>query len=395
VSRYIKIGLFVTVTTVLLIGYMLRTADTVGGSGGSYTVHAYMEDASGLVVDSAVRLAGVQVGRLTDIQLDENRARLTIELQDDVKNAEDSIISKQPSTMHRRATEAINPGNGQGAMLQDGDVVRNVRQQAALSDVMVNANDLAAEATSFVTELNRYLAEEGTMDALDEIVDVVRQTTLSASQLIEENLLLVRASMQNVEEFTGRVNQDSIRQIMTLQEILDNTASLTARLDQLVGDNDESLTRSIRGIEENLTELRAVLASVQTSADNVAEVTQIVRDGDSTVGKLLTNDEFYERVDRIAGKTPAGVSARVKKTSTIRSGSRAPPYRRRWRRVPRRLPPSPAPPRPALKRRTSAPMSSNSTPSLLARGAPLPSGAGSSKTPAASASTCARSTSSP
>ncbi|MDA3949439.1 MAG: MlaD family protein [Spirochaeta sp.] len=310
-SRYIKIGLFVTVTTVLLIGYMLRTADTVGGSGGSYTVHAYMEDASGLVVDSAVRLAGVQVGRLTDIQLDENRARLTIELQDDVQIAEDSIISKQTSSMLGTATVAINPGNGQGAMLQDGDVVRNVRQQAALSDVMVNANDLAAEATSFVTELNRYLAEEGTMDALDEIVDVVRQTTLSASQLIEENLLLVRASMQNVEEFTGRVNQDSIRQIMTLQEILDNTASLTARLDQLVGDNDESLTRSIRGIEENLTELRAVLASVQTSADNVAEVTQIVRDGDSTVGKLLTNDEFYERVDRIAGKTEEFIDSTI------------------------------------------------------------------------------------
>ena len=42
-------------------------------------------------------------------------------------------------------------------MLQDGDVVRNVRQQAAMSDVMVNANDLATEAASFVAELNRYL----------------------------------------------------------------------------------------------------------------------------------------------------------------------------------------------------------------------------------------------
>ena len=80
-SRYLKIGLFVTVTATLLVAYVMRTANTVGGGGGSYTVHAYMEDASGLVIDSAVRLAGVQVGRLTDIQLDENRARLTMELQ--------------------------------------------------------------------------------------------------------------------------------------------------------------------------------------------------------------------------------------------------------------------------------------------------------------------------
>ena len=140
---------------------------------------------------------------------------------------------------------------------------------------------------------------------------MVRQTTFSTSELIEENLLLVRASMQNLEEFTGRVNQDSVRQIMTLQEILDSTASLTARLDQLVGDNDASLNRSIRGIEENLAELRVVLASIQTSADNVAEVTQIIRDGESTVGKLLTDDELYQRVDRVAGKTEQFIDSTI------------------------------------------------------------------------------------
>lgn len=310
-SRFLKIGLFVTVTATLLIGYVMRTAETVGGGGGSYTIHAYMEDASGLVLDSAVRLAGVEVGRLTDIELEGNQARLTLELRKDVQVAEDAVVAKTTSSMLGTASVSIQPGTGQGAMLQDGDVVRNVRQQAAMSDVMVSANDLAANASDFVAELNRYLAEEGTMEALDEIVDIVRETTLSASQLIEENLLLVRASMQNVEEFTGRVNRDSVQQIQTLQEILDNTARLTARLDQLVGDNDESVTRSIRGIEDNLDDLRTLLASVQTSADNVAEVTRIVRDGDSTVGKLLTDDEFYDRVDRIAGKTEEFIDSTI------------------------------------------------------------------------------------
>ncbi|MFW5644207.1 MAG: MlaD family protein, partial [Alkalispirochaeta sp.] len=306
-----KIGLFVTITSVLFIGYVMRTAETIGGGGGSYIVHAYMEDASGLVIDSAVSLAGVQVGRLTDIELDGDRARLTLELQEDVQLAEDAVVAKTTSSMLGTATVSIQPGSGEGAFLENGDVVRNVRQQAAISDVMVSANDLAGEAAAFVTELNRYLAEEGTMAALDEIVDIVRETTLSTSALIEENLLLVRASMQNVEEFTGRVNQDSVRQIRTLQQVLDNTARLTARLDQLVGDNDESIARSIQGIEENLTELRVLLASIQTSAENVADVTQIIRDGESTVGKLLVDDELYQRVDRVAGKTEEFIDSTI------------------------------------------------------------------------------------
>lgn len=310
-NRFLKIGLFVTITSVLFILYVMRTAETVGGGGRSYTVHAYMEDASGLVLDSAVSLAGVQVGRLTNIELDGNRARLTLELREDVQIAEDAVVAKTTSSMLGTATVSIQPGNGQGALLQDGDVVRNVRQQAAMSDVMVSANDLAGEATAFVAELNRYLEEEGTMEALDEIVDIVRETTLSSSRLIEENLLLVKASMENIEAFTGRVNQDSVRQLMTLQQILDNTASLTTRLDTLVGDNDDSITRSIQGIEDNLTELRTLIASIQTSADNVAEVTQIVRDGDSTVGRLLVDDDLYQRVDRVAGKAEQFIDSTI------------------------------------------------------------------------------------
>jgi len=299
----LKIGLFVSVTTVLFTWYVLRTAERIKTGGGTYTVHAYMEDASGLVLDSAVSLAGVKIGRLKAIELEGNRARLTLEIRKDVELAEDAIVFKQTSSMLGSSSVSINPGSGRGALLSDGDVVRNVRQEAAISDVMVNANELAGEAATFVAELNRYLEEEGTLEALDEIVDIVRRTALSSSALIDENLLLLRATMQNAQEFTGRVNQDSVRQMMTIQEILDNTARLTARLDSLVGDNDETLTRSIQGIEETLRELRSVLASVQVTADNVAEVTTLVRDGEGTVGRLLTDDEIYNRVDRIAGKT--------------------------------------------------------------------------------------------
>ncbi len=310
-SRFLKIGLFVSITGVLLTWYVLRTAEQLDRGGDSYIVHAYMDDASGLVLDSAVNLAGVRVGRLKSIELDGNRARLTLELREDVQLAEDAIVSKVTSNMLGTASVSINPGNGQGAFLGDGDVMRNVRQQAAMSDVMVSANDLAVNASEFVAEINRYLAQEGTLATLDEIVEVVRETTLSASALIEENLLLVRTSMQNVEQFTGRVNQDSVTQVRTIQEILDNTARLTARLDRLVGENDEALARSIQGIEESLSELRVVLASVQVTADNVSDVTTLVRDGEGTVGKLLTNDDFYNRVDRIAGKAEEFIDSTI------------------------------------------------------------------------------------
>ena len=87
-SRYLKIGLFVTITSVGLILYVIQTAEVVG-SGRTYTIHAYVDDASGLLVDSNVKLAGVDIGRLTDIELDGNRARLTLEIREDVQLHDD------------------------------------------------------------------------------------------------------------------------------------------------------------------------------------------------------------------------------------------------------------------------------------------------------------------
>ena len=67
-SRYVKIGLFITIVGVISVLYILRTADRAGG-GKTYTIHAYINDATGLLVDSNVKLAGVNIGKIASIEL--------------------------------------------------------------------------------------------------------------------------------------------------------------------------------------------------------------------------------------------------------------------------------------------------------------------------------------
>jgi phospholipid/cholesterol/gamma-HCH transport system substrate-binding protein len=310
VSRYLKIGLFVTITGVGLILYVMQTAETVG-YGRTYTIHAYVNDASGLRIDSNVKLAGVDIGRLRNIELDGDRARLTLEIREDVQLYEDAVVAKATESMLGTATVSINPGSGRGAMLGNGDVVRNVSQSATISDAVGSANELAINAAEMVAEINRYLRDEETVEALSEIVSVARETAISTSVLLEESLRIARSTMQNIESFTVRLDQQSVDQLARVQEILDSTASLTARLDSLVGENDRSMSQSIQGIEENLESLRRVLASLETSADNVAEITRVVRDGEGNVGRLLNDDELYDRVVSISEKAEGFIDSTV------------------------------------------------------------------------------------
>ena len=309
-TRYLKIGLFVTITGIGLILYVIQTAEVVG-RGGTYTLHAYINDASGLLVDSNVKLAGVDIGRLTEIELDGDRARLTLEIRQDVELFEDAVVAKATESMLGTATVAINPGSRQGAMLQDGDIVRNVQQTATISDAVGSANDLAANAAELAEEVNRYLRDEGTAEAMNEIVQVVRETAITTSELLEENLRIARSTMRNIEAFSARLDRQSVEQLARVQDILDSTARLTARLDSLVGQNDESLATSIQSIENNLLSLERVLASLETSAGNVERITQVVRDGEGNVGRLINDDELYDRAVRISEKAEGFIDSTV------------------------------------------------------------------------------------
>lgn len=309
-SRLVKIGLFVTITSVGTIVYLMQTAENVG-TGRTYTVHAYIDDASGLLIDSNVKLAGVDVGRLTDIQLDGDRARLTLEIREDVELYEDAEVAKLTESMLGTATVSLTPGAGQGAMLTDGDVVRNVRSRASISDAVASANTLASSANDLVQQINRYVGDEDTVRQLNEIVAVVRETAISTSQLLEQNLLIARSAMENIQAVSARLDANADAQLRTVEAILDSTASLTARLDAMVDDNDESIGTSIRSIETGLSELRAVLASLESGAGNVEEITRRIRDGEGNVGRLLAEDQLYDRVVRVTEKAEEFIDSTI------------------------------------------------------------------------------------
>lgn len=300
-SRYLKIGLFVTVVGIGTVLYVMETAERVG-SGQTYIVHAFVPDATGLLIDSSVRLAGVDVGRLRNIELDGNRARLTLEIRGDVQLYDDAVIAKETQSMLGTATVSIEPGTGRGAMLSDGAVINNVRQQASISDAVGNANLLAANAADLVSELSAYLQDEQTVAALNEIVQVTRETVVATSALLEQNLDLARSSMQSIESFSVRLDQQSVSVLLSVQQVLDTTVSITERLDSLVDENDDSVNRSIRDLEESIESLRTVMASFEQTADNVEVITQRVRDGEGNVGRLLGEDQLYERIVNVTGQ---------------------------------------------------------------------------------------------
>ena len=77
------IGFSLFAVLALLLTYTIWSTleRAVPGQTNGYT--AYFSDASGLHPGDDVRMAGVRVGRVSDITLDRNRAKVTFDLQTD------------------------------------------------------------------------------------------------------------------------------------------------------------------------------------------------------------------------------------------------------------------------------------------------------------------------
>jgi phospholipid/cholesterol/gamma-HCH transport system substrate-binding protein len=129
------VGVFVLVGMICL-GYLsikLGKLELIGGN--VYEVVAQFNTASGLKSGSAVEIAGVEVGRVRSITLNEDRAAVTLAVDDKVKLYTDTIASIKTRGIIGEKFLALSPGGG-GDPLKPGDTIRDTESGLDLEELV-------------------------------------------------------------------------------------------------------------------------------------------------------------------------------------------------------------------------------------------------------------------
>jgi phospholipid/cholesterol/gamma-HCH transport system substrate-binding protein len=129
------VGVFVLVG-ILCLGYLsikLGKLELIGGN--VYEVVAQFNTASGLKPGSSVEIAGVEVGRVRAIALKEDRAAVTLAVDDTVKLYTDTIASIKTRGIIGEKFLALSPGGG-GDPLKPGDTIRDTESGLDLEELV-------------------------------------------------------------------------------------------------------------------------------------------------------------------------------------------------------------------------------------------------------------------
>jgi phospholipid/cholesterol/gamma-HCH transport system substrate-binding protein len=103
--------------------------------GWSYTINLAFANAGGLKPGSAVEIAGVPVGQVTAIHLDEKRARVVLQIQSWVQIQDDAIASIQTKGLLGERYITISPG-GSDHLIQPGGMLRETESPLDLPGLL-------------------------------------------------------------------------------------------------------------------------------------------------------------------------------------------------------------------------------------------------------------------
>jgi phospholipid/cholesterol/gamma-HCH transport system substrate-binding protein len=122
VNIEVIVGIFLLLG-LLALGYLaikLGRMEVIGGGG--YTVYATFPTVGGLRAGSSVEIAGVEVGRVAEIRLQDYQARVALRINGGIKLPEDSIVSIRTKGLIGEQYVRISPGGSMEMISPGGEI---------------------------------------------------------------------------------------------------------------------------------------------------------------------------------------------------------------------------------------------------------------------------------
>ena len=278
----LKIGILAVAA--LVLAAMLIVA--VGGAGGffwqQYTLRTRFHDVAGLKAGAVVRVAGVEVGKVDDLQFAGSEVDVFLKVNNDMQSriTTDSRASIGSLSLLGEPIIDISP-SAQGTPLKDGDFIPSKPAAGQLSDV-------AAGATQSLEQINALLKEvrsgRGTVGKLFSDDELYREITrfVAAAEGVAAGLRDGRGTLGMMIKDPSAYNRLNTS-LASLQQITDRINRGEGSLGKLL--QDEALAKSLT-----------------SAAGNFDKVTSRLNTNDNTLGKLLTEKELYDRINALSGR---------------------------------------------------------------------------------------------
>jgi phospholipid/cholesterol/gamma-HCH transport system substrate-binding protein len=278
----LKIGLltvFALVMATLLI-FLLS------GEGGffwqRYSLKTVFPNVAGLKEGAPVRVAGVEVGSVTGVELVGDRVEVVVEIAREMQpRVTDTSVASLGSVSLLGESAVDITASSQGTPIPEWGYIRAGAAVGSLTEVATQATEGIEELTVLLQDIR---GGRGTIGRLftDEALYNEMNGLVSAAEDVVRNVSRGSGTL-------GRLTNDPTA-AKSLEAALQNFETVTARIKAGEGSlgkflNDDALARSLTATTSNLDSITARISR-----------------GEGTAGKLITERELYDRLNSMSDR---------------------------------------------------------------------------------------------
>ncbi|ASR34070.1 ABC transporter substrate-binding protein [Prauserella marina] len=297
---------------IALVGIVLMVLGTVAALnsddlpiiGGGTTYTADFSESAGLQTDDEVRVAGIKVGKVTDIELDGDRVRVSFKVKDAWLGDRTTAAIKIKTLLGQKYV-ALDPLGD--TALDPSDTIPRERT-AAPYDVLeafrglsqtVEEIDTKQLAQSFdvLSETFANTPEDvrGALDGLSELSTTIASRDKQLSSLLSNTRQVTQTLADRDAEFTklledgNKLLDELSRREQAISTLLEGSRSLATQLQGLVDDNSGQL-------DPVLTQLDRLTSMLQRNqealANGIKEFAPFIRVFNNTIGSGRWFDNY-------------------------------------------------------------------------------------------------------
>ena len=320
-------GIFVLIGLVVL-GYMTLKVErwTLKAVEG-YEVAALFDSASGLVKNSGVQIAGIEVGRVKDIALVNNQAKVTMTIKKGVQIYGDAkAVLRTQGVLGDKYVE-IMPGTDKAPRLAAGATIAATRSTIELDHLLAKALPAMDNIQSVTQSLNEVLGTEEGKNNLKETFTNVRKTTEDVRQitlgivqgegtlgkLVKDDRLYkdMLTTVAGLKDTVGdmRAGQGSLGKFLKDETLYQDTQKTMMSLQKVAGKIEAG-----EGTLGKLVNDETLYKDAKETLANLNQATQKINDGQGTLGKLVNDESLYKEAKytmRTVNKAMEGFNEQV------------------------------------------------------------------------------------
>ena len=297
----LRVGITVLVASVTLAVLIFVMSGTVSPFSHKIVLHAYFENAAGLVKGAPVRLHGVDIGNVSAINITEapNRRATPVEVVIKISAHHQKELFKARGSNGTGSKATLATAGVLGATFVDIDSAHVAGDIQPVQD----GDELSTTETPALQDVLK--SSQGTIDKLnvildrtDKIVGAIQEGKGSVGKIINDPELYNRAN-QTVAQLQLLANQitegkGSIGKLLYSDDLYDKINDSVTKLNQIVAD--------VNGGKGNLGKLLKDEELYKNLNQTTAKLNNLMADidaGRGTLGKIAKDQQYAEKIDRI------------------------------------------------------------------------------------------------